>query len=506
MRLLAARLDAIAYPALHALAAGGRPLVDDVEEALASTGTSPEWSWYRLLGLGRQVGAAELAGVGFETAVALVEAGLLVETDGLLSTTGWIVVPALGGRLVTGLPPTHGGAAGASAYLGPDSLRLAASLPPAEGRRVLDLGAGCGVQGLLACRGASEAVLTDVDPTSLHISALNAVLNRCEHPFRLLEGSLYEPVSNERFDLVVSLPPYVPVVEGCGVTVVAAGGADGLGFLVPLLDGAASVLEDGGELWCLAQLLCDDEGPLLRERLDRAAESLTVELYCTDRHPLRPWIADVAGRLARHGAGLSAADLAAAYSASLRPLGATGVCAALVRARAGGAPGVRITGAKSGLVAGSRLRHAGPLVTGPAALEAVTLEGAGPVHLDKLGLTLLDAFDGSSDISQATLASWGSPPDADWRDIEEMAVLRATELLRSGLLERVPVADDVAIAPFDDDELDALDRHQHCGEESYRCPEGDGCELIPEADGWRCPRCGARQTWAFLRHLDDNDS
>jgi hypothetical protein len=86
---------------------------------------------------------------------------------------------------------------------------LLASLSVREpGVRALDLGTGNGIQALLAASHASSVVATDVNPRALAFGMFNAALNGIDRiEFRL--GSWYEPVAGERFDLVVSNPPYV---------------------------------------------------------------------------------------------------------------------------------------------------------------------------------------------------------------------------------------------------------------------------------------------------------
>jgi SAM-dependent methyltransferase len=500
MTELRSRLASSPYDVLHSLAAAGQPLVADVASALAIADSGPDWSMYRLLGLGRPVAADELDHEDRIVAELLVEACLAEDDEGLLATSGWILVPALRGHLVTGLPPTHGGAAGASAYLGNDSFKLAGMLPDAAGRRVLDLGTGSGIQGLLACRGSASAVLTDIDEFSLRAAALNAVLNGVSHSVHVFEGSLYEPVADERFDLVVSLPPYMPVAPGSGVTTSAGAGPDGLDVLYPLLAGARQALVEGGELYALAQLLCDDDGPLLRNSLGQSSASLALELYCWDRHPLRPWVTEIAGALSKQPGALPVADLVAGYSASLRALGASGVCTVLVRARAAERPGLRIIGPAGAVLPGSVLRHAGPIVGGPANLESVGLRDGRLSHLDQLGMALLRSIDGNRDLAEAAAAAWGQPDDADWSDIEEMAAWRAGELVRAGLVVDEPPLDAVVFAPFSPDQLALLELVQGGPEPPYTCASTDGAALEVEAAGWRCPVCGARQTWAFAEH------
>ncbi|HSE71988.1 MAG TPA: methyltransferase [Nocardioidaceae bacterium] len=73
--------------------------------------------------------------------------------------------------------------------------------------RALDLGTGCGVQSLHLAEHAGSIVATDVNDRALWMAGLNAELNGTG--FDLRDGSLYEPVADERFDLIVTNPPFV---------------------------------------------------------------------------------------------------------------------------------------------------------------------------------------------------------------------------------------------------------------------------------------------------------
>lgn len=74
--------------------------------------------------------------------------------------------------------------------------------------RVLDLGCGCGVQGLLAAQDAREVVGVDRNPRAIAFSRFNARLNGITHAdFR--EGDLFEPAIRETFDQIVGNPPFV---------------------------------------------------------------------------------------------------------------------------------------------------------------------------------------------------------------------------------------------------------------------------------------------------------
>ncbi|MHB1782289.1 MAG: methyltransferase, partial [Acidimicrobiales bacterium] len=335
MAALRDALGEIGYSHIYTLVAGSQLFAPDHARALrvARSAGGVEGAVLELLGLGATVPVARL---GTSTSRALelcARAGLARVEDGLASTADWLVVPALGGYLLTGPPPTYATrrTVGASAYVGPDSLKLAGALPDPRGKRVLDIGTGCGIQGLLAARGASEAVCTDTEERSLALAACNRVLNATAHPVRLVRGDIYSPVAGERFDLVVSLPPYVPEVPAAAASRTVGGGPDGLSVLRPLLAGACEHLLPGGEVVVRSQLLCDARGPLLANELDLLAPGLVTTLTVTDWHPLQPYILELATSFATYGARATLRELVDQYSTSLRALGATGVCTALVR-------------------------------------------------------------------------------------------------------------------------------------------------------------------------------
>lgn len=116
--------------------------------------------------------------------------------------------------------------------------------------RVLDLGAGCGYHALLAAAHAQTVVGTDINPRAIRMASLNASLNGVTN-IQWREGSFYEPVASERFDLVISNPPFVISPENAHVY--RSAGMSGDGVTETVVRGAASALAPGG----IAQFLCN---------------------------------------------------------------------------------------------------------------------------------------------------------------------------------------------------------------------------------------------------------
>lgn len=75
--------------------------------------------------------------------------------------------------------------------------------------RALDLGTGCGFQALRLATHAAQVVATDVNPRALELTGFNAELNGLTDRIEVREGSFFEPVAGDLFDLVVSNPPSV---------------------------------------------------------------------------------------------------------------------------------------------------------------------------------------------------------------------------------------------------------------------------------------------------------
>ncbi len=75
--------------------------------------------------------------------------------------------------------------------------------------RALDLGTGCGVQALHLAAHTEAVVATDVNERALRLARFNAELNALADRIEVRPGSFFEPVAGERFDLVVTNPPFV---------------------------------------------------------------------------------------------------------------------------------------------------------------------------------------------------------------------------------------------------------------------------------------------------------
>ncbi len=110
----------------------------------------------------------------------------------------------------------------------------------------LDLGTGCGVQALHLSSHASRVVATDVNPRALAMARLTAELNGITIDVR--DGSLFEPVAGETFDLIATNPPFV-VSPATGTRLIYRdSGLPGDEVVRRVVTQAPGHLNDGG--WC----------------------------------------------------------------------------------------------------------------------------------------------------------------------------------------------------------------------------------------------------------------
>ncbi|MYT31866.1 methyltransferase [Streptomyces sp. MspMP-M5] len=115
--------------------------------------------------------------------------------------------------------------------------------------KALDLGTGSGIQALHAAQHATRVTATDLNPRALRIAALTLALSGAA-PADLREGSLFEPVGEETYDLIVSNPPFV-ISPGARLTY-RDGGMGGDDLCRTLVQQAAAHLNDGGYCQLLA--------------------------------------------------------------------------------------------------------------------------------------------------------------------------------------------------------------------------------------------------------------
>jgi release factor glutamine methyltransferase len=111
------------------------------------------------------------------------------------------VINTLGGNEITALPNVYAG------WL--DSELMCEVLDIPKDSRVLDLCTGTGVIAIKAAQlGAKNVIAVDLNPEAVK----SAILNKNKLGLQQVdvrEGSLFEPIKNESFDVIIINPPYI---------------------------------------------------------------------------------------------------------------------------------------------------------------------------------------------------------------------------------------------------------------------------------------------------------
>lgn len=117
--------------------------------------------------------------------------------------------------------------------------------------RLVDVGTGSGCLAISLKKEEEQwdVFATDISQEALDVAKKNADLNDCHVTF--LQGDMLAPLFGQKFDILVSNPPYIPETETMDdiITknephVALFGGSDGMRFYETILKGAKEILND----------------------------------------------------------------------------------------------------------------------------------------------------------------------------------------------------------------------------------------------------------------------
>nr|WP_166909328.1 methyltransferase [Mycobacterium sp. DL440] len=191
--------------------------------------------------------------------------------------------------------------------IGGASVSLARAVARNPVGRALDLGTGCGIQALHLDAHCDEIVATDTNERALALAAMTARLNGMSWDLR--HGSLFEPVAGERFDLIVSNPPFV-VGSGARDYIYRDSGLAGDALCQSLIEQVGDHLLPGGTAHIMANWIVRDggegrEGSDWRDRVRGWLAGTGLHAWVVQRELADPvsyvslWLADAGEDLER---------------------------------------------------------------------------------------------------------------------------------------------------------------------------------------------------------------
>jgi release factor glutamine methyltransferase len=147
-----------------------------------------------------------------------------------------------------------------------DSFLIAENLHVKVGARVLDMGTGSGILGIIAARQASEVLSVDVNPHAVRCAKQNATLNKVAGNMAFMQSDLFDALSETaKFDLVLFNAPYLPSEVGEEESWLGrawAGGTTGRAVIDRFIAQVSERLERGGEIFLMQSNLAKVEDTL----------------------------------------------------------------------------------------------------------------------------------------------------------------------------------------------------------------------------------------------------
>lgn len=151
-----------------------------------------------------------------------------------------------------------------------DTFLLAENLQIKKDQKVLEIGTGSGLVSMYANLLTNNVIATDINYNALELAEKNFKLNNINN-IKLKFGDLFEPVKNEKFDVILFNTPYLPtdledIIED-DLNYAFDGGADGRKVINRFLNEAPNHLNDKGIIQMIQSSLSDTKQTL--DKLDK---------------------------------------------------------------------------------------------------------------------------------------------------------------------------------------------------------------------------------------------
>lgn len=148
-----------------------------------------------------------------------------------------------------------------------DSFLFAENLDVKKSDVVLDMGAGCGILGIIAADKALKVVAVDVNPYAVRCAGENAKLNGVAEKMCIVRGDLFTSLKpGKRFDLILFNAPYVPVEheDGSWVERAWSGGFSGRRVIDRFIFEVPKHLKQSGRVFLMQSTLAGVNETVLR--------------------------------------------------------------------------------------------------------------------------------------------------------------------------------------------------------------------------------------------------
>lgn len=162
------------------------------------------------------------------------------------------------------------------------------------GDYALDLCTGSGVLGIYAAEKASKVIATDISSRALEFARRNAKRNHVSN-IEFREGNLFKPVAAEKFDYIVSNPPFIPVPDKLRAPLHSCGGSDGLYYIREILRKTGDFLKPNGRMQLFSLSLGTKDKSFLEDILKDTLNNrnITMMSFYSEPLPLSDFVASL---------------------------------------------------------------------------------------------------------------------------------------------------------------------------------------------------------------------
>ena len=147
-----------------------------------------------------------------------------------------------------------------------DTFLFAENLEVEKDGLVLDVGAGCGILGILAAEKARSVLAIDINPYAIRCARENSLLNHVRSKIAFMQADLFEAFNElAKFDLILFNAPYLPSNENESKSWIGrawAGGANGRGVVDRFIPQAILHLKPSGRVLLMQSTLTGVEQTL----------------------------------------------------------------------------------------------------------------------------------------------------------------------------------------------------------------------------------------------------
>lgn len=194
----------------------------------------------------------------------------LITQDGITcKMSGYCIVSAFGYYLLTSLPYYYKNDIDGknNVYIGFDSFSLTNYLIGlnCNFENVLDVGSGSGIQSFALSKKAKSIIGIDINENAIKTSNLNKKLNLTNN-ISFFNTNIRDYNTDEKFDLIVSNPPFIPISKSMEFYSIAGnGGVLGIDVIANIIDFSVNHITENGKLVISGECLGKSDGSLIIE-------------------------------------------------------------------------------------------------------------------------------------------------------------------------------------------------------------------------------------------------